>query len=184
MERAAAHGSRADDELEPQYDAPRLVHFVQGSRGRVSRRRRVRSAGRRPGTVRLYRLDRPSEEISLAPSLIENTRLLNVDDAAAVSRHLFTQRVSRVKGIYMFTPRMFVRIIGQYVSTVRDPSLFLDAVDARSGAFSGSALFAYKINWQSVMFVGYGDDRQLSNQNRLEKLDRQFFVKLSYAFQR
>ena len=34
------------------------------------------------------------------------------------------------------------------------------------------------------MFVGYGDDRQLSNQNRLEKLDRQFFVKLSYAFQR
>jgi len=50
--------------------------------------------------------------------------------------------------------------------------------------FGGSALFAYKLNWQSVMFVGYGDDRELSDQRRLEHLDRQFFVKLSYAFQR
>ncbi len=34
------------------------------------------------------------------------------------------------------------------------------------------------------MFVGYGDNRELSDRDRLEKLDRQFFVKLSYAFQR
>ncbi len=50
--------------------------------------------------------------------------------------------------------------------------------------FSGSALFTYKLNWQSVLFVGYGDDRELSDLNRLEKSDRQFFVKISYAFQR
>ena len=170
-----------------------FAYFVQFSPSRAVKRigvdgalgQEIDFANGRPGrgaTVNLSATLQPSDALEL--SLIENTRLLNVDDAAAVSRHLFTQRVSRVKGIYMFTPRMFVRIIGQYVSTVRDPSLFLDAVDARSGAFSGSALFAYKINWQSVMFVGYGDDRQLSNQNRLEKLDRQFFVKLSYAFQR
>ena len=67
----------------------------------------------------------------------------------------------------------------------REPSLYFDptAVSARSGAFSGSALLAYKINWQSVLFLGYGDDRDLSNQNRLEKTDRQFFMKLSYAIQ-
>jgi hypothetical protein len=40
------------------------------------------------------------------------------------------------------------------------------------------------VNWQSVMFIGYGDDRELSDLDRLEKLDRQFFVKLSYAIQR
>ena len=34
------------------------------------------------------------------------------------------------------------------------------------------------------MFVGYGDDRELSDLSRLEPSDRQFFVKLSYAFQR
>ena len=33
----------------------------------------------------------------------------------------------------------------------------------RAGDFSGSALLAYKLNWQSVMFVGYGDDRELTD---------------------
>ena len=50
--------------------------------------------------------------------------------------------------------------------------------------FSASVLFAYKINWQSVMFFGYGDNRALDDQRRLQKFDRQVFVKLSYAFQR
>ena len=81
-------------------------------------------------------------------------------------------------------PRMFARLIGQYISTTRTPSLFVSGVDARSGSFSGSALFAYKINWQSVMFVGYGDARELADASRLQPTERQFFVKLSYAFQR
>jgi hypothetical protein len=34
------------------------------------------------------------------------------------------------------------------------------------------------------MFIGYGDDDELSERARLEPLDRQFFVKLSYALQR
>ena len=55
---------------------------------------------------------------------------------------------------------------------------------AHDGFFSGSVLFAYKINWQSVMFFGYGDDRALDEQRRLQKFDRQVFVKVSYAFQR
>ena len=92
--------------------------------------------------------------------------------------------MSRVRGTYTFTAWSFVRVIGQYVSTNRDPSLYLSSVAADSGTFSGSALFAYKLNWQSVLFLGYGDDRELSDQNRLERADRQFFVKVSYAFQR
>jgi hypothetical protein len=35
-----------------------------------------------------------------------------------------------------------------------------------------------------VMFFGYGDDRTLDQQRRLQRFDRQFFVKLSYAFQK
>ncbi|HEV3139728.1 MAG TPA: hypothetical protein VGY57_04400, partial [Vicinamibacterales bacterium] len=116
--------------------------------------------------------------------LVEDYRSLSVDDASGVSRWLFSQRVSRAKGTYTFTSRMFARVIAQYVSTTRDPSLYLSAVADRSGTFGGSVLFAYKLNWQSVAFIGYGDDRALSDLNRLEKQDRQFFVKFSYAFQR
>jgi hypothetical protein len=57
-------------------------------------------------------------------------------------------------------------------------------VQVRGGDFSGSALFAYKVNWQSVVFVGYGDTRELTAADRLQPTDRQFFVKVSYAFQR
>jgi hypothetical protein len=60
----------------------------------------------------------------------------------------------------------------------------VDEVDARSGTFSGSALVAYKINWQSVLFVGYGDARELSDPGAWEPASRHFFVKVSYAFQR
>jgi hypothetical protein len=120
----------------------------------------------------------------LAFDLVQNQRWLNVDSAGALDRRLFTARVSRVKGTYTFTSRLFVRGIAQYVATTRDPTLYVDSVAAKSGNLSGSALLAYKLNWQSVMFVGYGDERELSDASRLEPLDRQFFVKLSYAFQR
>ncbi len=43
---------------------------------------------------------------------------------------------------------------------------------------------AWSASFDGVMFIGYGDNREVSDADRLEKLDRQFFVKLSYAFQR
>ena len=57
-------------------------------------------------------------------------------------------------------------------------------MDRKSGSWTGSMLVAYKLDWQSVVFLGYGDNRTLVEDNRFEKADRQFFLKLSYAFQR
>ena len=59
-----------------------------------------------------------------------------------------------------------------------------DTVAPRSATFSSSLLLAYKLNWQSVVFAGYGDDRELSALDALEPASRQFFVKMSYALQR
>jgi uncharacterized protein DUF5916/cellulose/xylan binding protein with CBM9 domain len=138
-------------------------------------------------TINLSATLQPTDHFELAA--IANTRTLDVDASTGSgpgrdARRLFTQRVERVKGTYTFTSRLFVRVIAQYVHTTRDPMLYVDEVSDRSGDFGGSALFAYKLNWQSVMFIGYGDDRELSDTHRLEQLDRQFFIKLSYAFQR
>jgi len=57
-------------------------------------------------------------------------------------------------------------------------------VPKRSGGFDGSALFSYKLNWQTVFFLGYGDSRVLEPKGDLLRSDRQFFLKISYAFQR
>ncbi len=123
----------------------------------------------------------PTQHLEVA--LLQNLRWLDVDTPAASGR-LFTARVSRMRATYTFTSRLFVRGIGQYVSTDRDPSLYTFATTAHSGEFTSSVLLSYKVNWQSVMFIGYGDARELTDENRLAPSDRQFFVKLSYAFQR
>jgi hypothetical protein len=122
--------------------------------------------------------------VHLDVAIVESVQRLNVNDPAGESKRLFTARVSRVRATYTFTARTFVRLIGQYVSTDSDPTLYLQPVSAHAGTFSGSALFAYKLNWQSVFYAGYGDDRELSDVRRLVPSDRQVFVKISYAFQR
>ena len=49
-------------------------------------------------------------------------------------------QVQRVRATYTFTARTFVRGIAQYVSTKRDPALYVDDVDPKSEAWSTSAL--------------------------------------------
>ena len=56
---------------------------------------------------------RPTDHLEIA--LLANQQWLSVDDAAGVSRRLFTARVLRVKGTYTFTSRLFARAIAQYV---------------------------------------------------------------------
>ena len=111
-------------------------------------------------------------------------RWLNVTAEDGRSGRLFTAQFERLRATYTFTARSFARLIGQYVRTSRDPSLYKTSVTALDGSFTGSALFAYKLNWQSVLFVGYGDNRTLLEDDHLAKADRQFFLKLSYAFQK
>jgi hypothetical protein len=97
----------------------------------------------------------------------------------------FTAEVDRIKTTYTFTARSFLRLIGQRELFESDPSLYSFPQPKRSDTFSGSALFAYKLNWQTVLFVGYGDDRVFSEvTDRLEPASRQLFFKISYAFQR
>ena len=125
---------------------------------------------------------RPTDHLEL--QFNDSRRWLDVDVNEASSR-LFTAKVDRLRATYNFTARTFVRGIVQYVDTRRDASLYVDEVEAREASFAGSALFAYKLNWQTVLFVGYGDNRTfLEETDRLEREDRQFFLKLSYAFQR
>ena len=86
---------------------------------------------------------------------------------------------------YNFTSRFFLRGIGQCVTTRARPVRSTSRVVAPRRATSRArSLIAYKLNWQSVLFVGYGDDRSLDDEARLRPVSRQFFVKLLYAVQR
>jgi uncharacterized protein DUF5916/cellulose/xylan binding protein with CBM9 domain len=108
---------------------------------------------------------------------------VDLDEAGAKGR-LFTAQIERLKATYNFNARSFVRLIGEYFDQNRDPALYAPLVlREHAGSFSGSALFAYRLNWQTVFFLGYGDDRRQDLQGDLQKADRAVFLKISYAFQ-
>jgi hypothetical protein len=135
-------------------------------------------------TLTLVGTFRPTDHLALR--LDASRRWLDVrrDDTGPELR-LFTAQVERLKATYTFNARSYLRLVGQYERTDRDPSLYLPGmlVESRSGSFAASALFAYKLNWQSVLFLGYGDDRALDAEGGLVRTGRELFLKLSYAFQ-
>ena len=135
------------------------------------------------GRVAAGAVVRPGNHLEL--HAIGELRWMNVDvPGGSGSRRLFTAHVERLKATYTLSARSFVRAIGQYVGTRRNPALHDGEVDDESGSFSASALFAWRLNWQSVVFLGYGDARTLSDEGGLPPEDRQLFLKVSWAFQR
>ena len=121
---------------------------------------------------------RPFDQLTLEG--IVNHEWLN-----AAGGRVYTAQVERLRALYSFSAKSIVRVIGQYVKTDRDPSRYLFTVPRYSGSFLGSILYSYKVNWQTVLFVGYGDDRIVESHTAdLLKADRSLFFKVSYAIQR
>jgi hypothetical protein len=139
----------------------------------------------RGATVVLRFTVRPTDHLSLQVN--GSRRWLDVSPTGGGPRdqRLFTAEVARLKATYTLSSRAFLRLIGQRIRNEFDPALYSVSVPERDESFSGSALFAYKLNWQTVLFLGYGDDRELAAaSDRLEPALRELFFKISYAFQR
>jgi Domain of unknown function (DUF5916) len=174
------------------FDRTQLIYQIEASPSGVFNRvgisgdigEQVDFANSRPATgwtLTGFAVVRPTEHLELR--FDGSRRYIDVDAENGLSGRLFTATVARLRTQYTFTARAFVRAIGQYVSTKRNPALYKDEVDAKEGDFSGSLLLAYKLNWQSVLFLGYGDTRTLDEFDTLQRESRQLFLKLSYAFQ-
>lgn len=129
---------------------------------------------------------RPTDHLSL--QLNGDRRWLDVSPTAGGPRNarLFTADVARVKATYSFTSRASLRLIAQRVSTTRDLALYDPALGyaAREEGITRSALFSYKLNWQTVLFLGWSDDREIALDDQLAPAGRELFFKISYAFQR
>ncbi len=95
---------------------------------------------------------------------------------------LYTANASSLKLVYQFDTRTFVRAIVQYVDYLRNASLYTFSVDARSRDVSSQFLFSYKINPQTVLFLGYSDSYLGGEQIGLTQTDRTFFAKIGYAW--
>jgi hypothetical protein len=98
------------------------------------------------------------------------------------SQELYTAAVARATLAYQFNTRAFVRAVLQYSSYDYNLALYDDdPEDFEEGLFT-QLLFAYKLNPQSAIYVGYSDASQGTQDYSLTRTDRTFFVKAGYAF--
>jgi hypothetical protein len=111
---------------------------------------------------------RPTDHLDL--QLTANHEWLQVRNDVRV----FAAQIERLKATYTISSRSLVRAIAQY-----------DAVDqsVRTGGFTSSLLYGYRLNWQTVFYAGYGDERLLDGEARMRRHGSTIFAKVSYAWQ-
>ena len=133
------------------------------------------------GTIQLQTSWRIGSHLAVGTTM--NRRWLDLESSPVPGAdRLLTADVLRLRGVYTWSSRMWLRAIAQWVATERDPRLFTREVSKKSGGLSGSAVFAYKLNWQTVLYLGFADNRALDLDEDLQPEERQVFLKLSYAF--
>ena len=132
---------------------------------------------------------RPGEILHLEPSVRFNlglhlrTRITHVLQQLDVKGgRLFEANLTQVNAVYQFNVRTFVRAILQYTDIQRTPSLYIQAVDESTERLFSQLLFSYKLNPQTVLFVGYSDSALGEERVDLTRADRTLFLKLGYAW--
>ncbi|MEJ2298627.1 MAG: DUF5916 domain-containing protein [Woeseiaceae bacterium] len=97
--------------------------------------------------------------------------------------NIFEAAVHNVRLTWQFSVRSFVRLTAQIQDVERNQDSYYDPVDARSRDVGRQLLYSYKINPQTVFFLGYSDalidDDSLSG---LTTTDRTWFMKIGYAW--
>jgi hypothetical protein len=95
---------------------------------------------------------------------------------------LYTANISQVSLSYQLNIRTFFRSILQYVNYERDPDLYTIPVLTSQEHLATQILLSYKINPQTVFFIGYSDNYYGDYLHDLIQTDRTFFAKLGYAW--
>jgi hypothetical protein len=97
-------------------------------------------------------------------------------------QRLYTANLTQVRLVQQFSLRTFARAIVQYEHISRDPALYLDPVDRVERNVLAQLLFSYKVNPQTLVFVGYSENRTTVDYTDLTLSDRTVFFKIGYAW--
>ncbi|HEX6899487.1 MAG TPA: DUF5916 domain-containing protein [Thermoanaerobaculia bacterium] len=95
---------------------------------------------------------------------------------------LFDANLAELRTVYQLNLRTFVRAIFQYERVDRTELYTAEPGIGLEEALGSQLLFAYKLNPQTVLFVGYSDLLQGSpNEPDLTRQERTLFLKVGYA---
>ena len=138
-----------------------------------------------------YSNDRPGKTFRLEPSIdwnISRKLLLRLKGVYAEletqdGEQIFNALVADTRLTWQFNLRSFLRLTAQTTDVERNQALYVEEVDSRSRDIGRQLLYSYKLNPQTVFFLGYSD--QYVDEDNLDGLtvsDRTWFMKIGYAW--
>ncbi len=132
---------------------------------------------------------RPADQVTLSPGLTwepgrhlraeleHRYQRLEIDDG-----WLFTAQLTELRLVWQFNLRSFARVILQHRDLARDADLYAATVDEQSRRLFSQLLYSYRLNPQTVFYLGYSDTELETDRFDSLPTDRTLFVKLGYAW--
>jgi hypothetical protein len=167
-----------------QYFRPNFSFLVKPN-GRTS----VQFTGRAGGGVDFANARSATQALQFGPVIgyrpTTNVSLglqYNLDQLSVAGGRLYRANLVQAKALLHLNVRTFVRAIVQYTDITRNQSLYLTDVDRRTRRLFTQFLFSFKMNPQTVLFLGYSDNGAAGADVGLQKQNRAFFMKLGYAW--
>ena len=97
--------------------------------------------------------------------------------------NIFDAKVHDLRATWQFSVRSFIRLTVQQQDIRRNQAMYIDDVDSRSRDIGRQLLYSYKLNPQTVFFLGYSDRHVDDDQlDMLTPTDRTLFLKIGYAW--
>ena len=129
------------------------------------------------------KLLRPSITWNINQNLLTSINSIFASLDTQEGEKIFDASVIDARVTWQFNLRSFLRMTVQHSETSRNPDVYIDEVDANSKNVGRQLLYSYKINPQTVFFLGYSD--QYVDDDNLDGLtvsDRSLFMKIGYAW--
>jgi len=132
---------------------------------------------------------RPADAVRLGPETefglgrhLNFNFAYNLERLASEGSRTYTAHILQGKFIYNLNTRCFIRAIAQFRDVDRAPEMYGFPVAASSRSLFTQLLFSYKLNSQTVLFLGYSDDSLGARGIDFTRADRTFFLKVGYAW--
>jgi len=105
-----------------------------------------------------------------------NYEHLNFQGDRVYKAHLFQTQLN-----YHFNVRTFFRATFQYTDIKRDQAMYGYTITPHTQKLFTQLLFSYKLNPQTVLFLGFSENQRGYQNIELTGTDRTFFLKIGYA---
>jgi hypothetical protein len=133
--------------------------------------------GREAGVVRLD----PGVDLRLGRRVMLDMGY-SMQRMRADGQEILSADLLQLRAVYHFDVRTFVRAVVQYQATDRNQAMFVSPVAPHSENLFTQLLFAYKLNPESVIYLGYTDTRLGDDEINLTQTGRSLFLKFGYSF--